>query len=648
MLFPRSKAWGQWIALLLTLGSTAVGLTGCVLALQAGKVQTSVFFWPAAGNSVVGADALSVFFLVPIFLMGLLGSIYGLGYWPQIEHRRNGRKVRLFWGLMVAGMALVTIAQHAMAFLLGWEVMAIAAYFLISAEDDKAQCRKAGLIYLIATHLGTLSLFAMFALWRCATGSFSLQPAEANELGVGTMNAIFLLSLIGFGVKAGIMPLHFWLPSAHANAPSHVSAILSGVVIKMGIYGLLRILMLLPNPPAIWGGTILVLGAVDGVLGVAFAIAQHDLKRLLAYHSIENIGIILMGLGLAMLGRSFEQPEWVVLGLAGCLLHVWNHGLFKSLLFLCAGSVIHAAKTREIDRLGGLAKKMPWTSAMFMIGAVAICGLPPLNGFISELFIYLGLFRGLTENGPWASATVLAAPALALIGALAVACFVKVFGIAFLGEARTKEAAHAHETPFSMRGPMIVLAACCVLIGLAPFLASPLLDSVIGTWMPEVKSLDLHLATFVPLKTIGIVSISLVASIAVLAILSAVCFKVTNRVGTWDCGYARPTPKMQYTASSFAQMIVSLFGFVLRPREHRPAVNSLFPAPSKMESHVDDAVFDRLLEPIGDRARRFVDWVRTFQRGMTQHYVLCILITVILMLGTLIPFGEYLERLFLR
>ena len=207
-------------------------------------------------------------------------------------------------------------------------------------------------------------------------------------------NALFFMALLGFGLKAGMMPLHFWLPSAHANAPSHVSAMLSGIVLKMGIYGLLRMLSLLPSPLPIWGGLILFLGVVSGLLGVVFAIGQHDLKRLLAYHSVENIGIILMGLGLAMLGRCAHRPEWVVLGLAGCLLHVWNHSLFKSLLFLCAGSVVHGAHTREIDRLGGLAKVMPWTAGLFVVGAVAICGLPPLNGFVSELLVYMGSLQG--------------------------------------------------------------------------------------------------------------------------------------------------------------------------------------------------------------------------------------------------------------
>src|SRR5581483_4284440 len=324
-------------------------------------------------------------------------------------------------------------AENSIVFLLGWEVMALAAFFMVTTEDHDPQVCAAGWLYLAATHCATLALFAVFALLRHLNGSFALKTPE-GAVAPEMATAILLLALVGFGVKAGVMPLHVWLPSAHAMAPSHVSALMSGVLIKMGIYGLMRVTSFFPHPPLWWGSLILILGAISGVLGVAFAIGQHDIKRLLAYHSIENIGIIVMGLGLAVFGRSLQHPEWVVLGLSGALLHVWNHSLFKALLFMSAGSVIHATHTREIDHLGGLARVMPRTALAFMIGAVAICGLPPLNGFVSELFIYLGLLRTALANldaRTWAAAA-LAVPALALIGALACACFVKVYAAVFL------------------------------------------------------------------------------------------------------------------------------------------------------------------------------------------------------------------------
>jgi hydrogenase-4 component B len=597
---------------------------------------------------MVGLDALSAFFLIPVFLMGGLGAIYGLGYWPQRRHPGNGRKLGLFWGLLVAGMALLVVSRHAMVFMLGWEVMALSAFFLVSTEDHRADCRRSGWIYLIATHVGTLTLFAMFSLWRWATGSFAIQPVVGQSLSLGVSNGLFFLALIGFGLKAGMMPLHFWLPGAHANAPSHVSAMLSGVMIKMGVYGLVRFLSLLPDPPGAWGGLILVLGAASGLLGVVFAIGQHDLKRLLAYHSVENIGIILMGLGLAMLGRSAGRPEWVVLGLAGCLLHVWNHGLFKSLLFLCAGSVVHGTHTRQIDHLGGLARTMPWTAAMFLIGAVAICGLPPLNGFVSELLVYLGLLRSGTTDGAGGSAAMIAVPVLAMIGALALACFVKVYGAVFLGHPRTHAAAHAHDSPLTMSGPMLVLAVGCATIGLAPVLVSSTLDSTIANWWSDTDAVPPNLRTVAPLGVVGVMAASLAASGVALTIGLGFCGLRARRVGTWDCGYAHPTRRMQYTASSFAQMIVGMSNWVLHPHRHRPRVEGLYPQPTRMHSHVDDPVLDRLLLPVGHGVERWFGWFRRFQQGLTQQYVLYILITVILMLSTLIPFDEYIARMFAR
>lgn len=645
---PKRAPWGQWLAAVAMCCSAILGLTGAWQASLETQTQETVLLWPAVGELPLGVDALSALFLVPIFLMGGLGAIYGLGYWPQPRHRRNARKLQLCWGVLVAGMTLLVISRHALAFLLGWEMMALAAFFLVSTEDGRAECRWAGWLYLIATHVGTLSLFALFALWRWATGSYALLPVAIGEASLSATNGLFILALIAFGLKAGMMPLHFWLPTAHAAAPSHVSAMLSGVVLKMGIYGLVRVLSLLPDPPAAWGGSILAAGAFSGILGVLFAIGQHDLKRLLAYHSVENIGIILMGLGLAMLGRSTGQPQWIALGLAGCLLHVWNHGLFKSLLFLCAGSVVHAAHTREIDRLGGLAKRMPWTAIMFLVGAVAICGLPPLNGFVSELFVYLGLLQTVTQGAGNGSASVLAAPVLATIGALAVACFVKVYGAVFLGSPRTSAAAHAAESPLSMRVPLAVLAFGCVAIGIAPRLVGPFLDAAIVAWAPEMRQSGLTLATLAPLDIVGLLSLALIGLIVLLTLVLVPRYRDASVSGTWDCGYAQPTNRMQYTASSFAQTIVGMFRWVLRPHVQRPELRGLFPKPVALHTHVADPVLDRVLVPAGRKLERGFGWFHRFQRGLTQHYVLYILITVILMLGTLIPIQDFLARLFAR
>ena len=320
---------------------------------------------------------------------------------------------------------------------------------------------------------------------------------------------------------------------------------MSGVNIKVAMYGFIRVVSLLPAPPAAWGAVVLALGVASGVLGVALAIGQHDLKRLLAYHSIENIGIIVIGLGLALTGRSLGRDDWVILGTGGCLLHVWNHALFKSLLFFCAGSVIHSVHTREIDHLGGLAKSMPWTSLCFVIGSVAICGLPPLNGFVSEFLVYVGLFRTLAVGAESTfGGLAFAAPALALIGALAVACFVKVYGTVFLGTPRSAHAHHAHEAPMSMLGPMGMLVACCFLIGLAPLITAPVLGKAISAWAPNLKEPGSRLVALAPLGSITTMGLLLVtaAALASAALWSRIVRAPSSSGATWGCGYLAPGP----------------------------------------------------------------------------------------------------------
>jgi hydrogenase-4 component B len=640
----RLSSLGERLAALLMVVGCGCGLAGVAAFFRDGAGPELGLPSPVLGASFrVALDALSALFLVPIFVVSLLGSVYGLGYWKQADHPENGRKLRLFYGLLTASMALLVSAHSAILFLFAWEVMALAGYFLVCTEDHDEETRAAGWLYLAASHFATLCLFGAFALLAYLNGgSFSLvAPASAPP---GIAAAVFLLAVLGFGTKAGVMPLHIWLPSAHAMAPSHVSALLSGVLIKVGIYGLVRICALLPAPPVWWGALLLSLGVVSGVLGVAFAVGQHDLKRLLAYHSIENIGIIVMGLGLAMLGRSLGRADWVVLGLAGALLHVWNHALFKALLFLSAGSVIHAARTREIDHLGGLARAMPYTSLAFLVGAAAICGLPPLNGFVSELLIYLGLFRTLAldpTQPSWGGASF-AAPALALIGALAVACFVKVFGAVFLGAPRSAQSggshprlAEPHEAGPLMLGPMAVLAAGCFFIGLAPPLVAPLLEQGVTAFTgAEFLANSATLADLAPLGWISLLAFALLGALALGAALLAWRLRrgAVGAAVTWDCGYAEPSPTMQYTSSSFAQTLVGLFAWALRPRTHAPRLTAPFPAPSAFHSEVDDPVLQEAVLPASRWTARLSHWLRIFQRGSIQTYILYIFLTLVLLL----------------
>lgn len=642
----RSEA-GQAIATCVLGAGTLVGAGAALAALARGSVETAAIAGPLPGLALhLRLDPLAAFFLVPVHVLGAAGALYGSRTWRQADQPGNGRKLRLCFGLLVAALAAVPLAADAVAFLFAWEIMALSAFLLVTTEDELPEVRAAGWVYLVSAHAGTLALVAAFGLLFAATGSLELRPLAAGASGSGTASAIFALAFLGFGLKAGIAPMHFWLPAAHASAPSHVSALLSGVVLKMGIYGLLRILTLLPQPPAGVGLLLLAVGAGSALYGVLFALGQHDLKRLLAYHSVENVGIIVMGMGLALVGASAGQPAWAALGLAGCLLHVWNHALFKGLLFLAAGSVVHAAGTREIDRLGGLAKPMGQTAALFALGAAAICGLPPLNGFVSELLIYVGLFRTAADGvaGSWAVAA-LAAPLLALAGALAIACFVKAFGAVFLGPSRSEAAARAHEAPASMRAAMALLAAGCVAIGVLPALFVPLLDPVVSSWLrlePPPPPLA-ELLPFAPLMAVNALVGAAVLAGALLPGLRSRRRAPANAV-TWDCGYARPAPTMAYTASSFAGILVGLYAWLLRPRAQSAVCAEPFAPQRSFHSSVPEQVLEGAVLPLWGGLRRLLVPVRAFQHGRIQQYLAYVLLTLCLLLGALFPFGELAAR----
>lgn len=616
-LFLRKRG-GEVAAVLLGLGAlSGVAAAGRVLL---GRAPSQVLLpaSPLGSPGLLVLDPVAAWFLVPTLLLSAFGAIYAIRYWG--DGHPGARGLRLAYGSLAAAMALLATAAHALVFLLAWEGMAVLAFLLVLTEDRDPETRRAGWTFLVTTHLGTLALFAAFALLPAAR--FAPLPAGFAASGRGT--AFFLLCLLAFGVKAGVMPFHFWLPPAHAAAPSHVSALMSGVMIKMGILGLVRVIAWTPDPPLWWGALLAGLGVVSGVLGVAFALGQHDLKRLLAYHSIENIGIILMGLGLGLLGRSLGHPVLALLGFGAALFHVWNHAAFKGLLFLAAGSAIHAAGTRALDRLGGLARRMPWTSAAFLMGAWAICGLPPLNGFVSEWLLYLGSFRALgLSRWPWSVALL---SALALIGALALACFAKAFGMVFLGEPRSDAAASVHEAPRSMRGPMGLLVLACAALGLAPGLVASILDRTVATLGVSAAPL----ATLARFSTLSFLGLGLL--LLALLLLLWLRPKRTVEVSTWDCGYAEPTARMQYTASSFAAAPVAGFRWALLPVEHRPRLRGLFPAPTRYECHVADPVLDRAAAPSLRLTARGLALLRVVQGGQLPVYLLYVLLTLMFLL----------------
>lgn len=625
--------------------ATSIGtggtLTGCIVGvipamecLFQGTKESLRYAWSIPyGSFFVELDGLSAFFLLPIFLLSALAAIYGGQYLMKYKDTKQLGLSWFFFNLLVASMAMVCLARNTVLFLIAWEIMAVSSFFLVAFENEKAEVRKAAWIYMVATYLGTACLLPMFLILGTYAGTLDFDKF-AHSLPPHMTSLCFILALIGFGTKAGIIPFHVWLPEAHPAAPSHVSALMSGIMIKTGIYGIIRMLTFFGMPPLWWGWLVLAIGILSGVLGVLFALAQHDLKGLLAYHSVENIGIIMMGLGVGLIGWSAGVPSVAVLGMAGGLFHVVNHAMFKGLLFLGAGSVFLGTHTREIDQLGGLIKRMPYTGFSFLIGAVAISGLPPLNGFLSEFLIYLGSFRGAISLGASYAVPLIGAVAgLALIGGLAAACFTKAFGIVFLGEPRSEAAANAHESKACMAVPMMLLAAGCIVVGLLGMFIVPGMSGAVSTILGIDAGSELKIASgYLASITLGsTVLLLLIAGCAWLRHLLLSGRKAGNAV-TWDCGYAAPTPRMQYTASSFAQPITNLFNMFLRTKKHLQLPAGYFPGPAAFETHTPDVCFEKFYKPVFAGIQKICSRFLVLQQGSIHLYVLYIVVTLLVLL----------------
>ncbi len=613
--------------------ATGLGLLGSLLALGAaihlllGGAASGLTFRVWGLPARLELDALSAAFLLPLHLVGGLGLIYGQRYWPVQTPWGSGRSLRFFYGLLVAAMTLLFIARHGLVFLVAWELMAVSAFFLVGTEHEKPEVRRASWVYLACTHTGTLLLTAMVILMAQRMGGLSwiALPTSTSPMFEG---GILFLALVGFGFKAGVLPLHFWLPSAHASAPSHVSAILSAVMLKAGIYGLLRVSSLLPDIPRGVGGTFLALGALTAVYGVGNALAQRDYKRLLAYSSIENLGIILMGVGLGWTGRATHDPWLMALGFGGALFHVWNHSLFKSLLFYGAGAILHATGTRDMEALGGLARRMPRTALVIFPGVLAVAALPPFNAFLSEWFLYRGLFLSLGRGYPWSAALGLVG--LALAGGLAAVAFARFFGTLFLGSARSAVVEHAHDPAASMLLPMAILAGLCLAVGLGSFLLLPLLDRVVAVVVPGAPALlarglhaDLQLLAGVELGLLVLVGVG----IAWLRRPEGLVPDVAQLdLPTWGCGYAAPVVRAQYTGSSFADAWSPVQPGL---RARMPRLRSLFPGGASFRQAFREPFGEVFLAPrvarLAERLLRF----RRLQPGHLSVYLLYVLLTLL-------------------
>jgi hydrogenase-4 component B len=575
-------------------------------------------------------DGLSAFFLVPIYAICLLAALYSFHYLDKPEKTLRTAVNTLFFSLLIVSMALVVTADNILTFMLAWEIMSLSSFFLVIYDHQSAENRRAGFLYFVFSHVGAMFILAGFGLIYGQTGSLAFAAAT---LTAPVKTAVFVLCFIGFGSKAGIFPFHVWLPHAHPAAPSHISAVMSGVMIKTGIYGILRIYSLLDLHTLLLGEIVLVTGMISGILGVVYALGQNDLKRLLAYCSVENIGIILIGLGIGMIGVSVGQPVMAVLGFSGGLLHVLNHSIFKSLLFMGAGIVIQKTGTRSISALGGLMKNMRITGITFLIGSVAICGLPPFNGFVSEFFIFLGSFRGVALNQTAFVMSVLAIISLAVIGGLALATFSKVMGVIFQGEPRTEAATAVDERGGTMLTPLVILAAACVIIGVFPRFF--ILMTLKGVGALELGYGRIPLEPFLQITSNISLAAALFLAILVLIVgLRTLLYsgKTISRSGTWGCGFTQPTVKMQYTGSSYAASILEFFRPVAPLDEDHPAIQGRFPQKTHYHSHINDIAELHMGSVVVRPILWLFDRLRWIQHGDIHLYIGYILLAIVVLL----------------
>ncbi|MDD5303303.1 MAG: proton-conducting transporter membrane subunit [Elusimicrobia bacterium] len=612
------------------------GLMPALFVLAGGELSPVRIPWAVPmGELFLAIDPLSAFFLLPIFVVGLAAGVYGEGYLEASHGHLPTTAVRFFYLLLTASMALVVCAHNAMLFLAAWEVMALAAFFLVCAEDRKPEVRRAGLIYIVCTHTAILCLFVLFAVMGARAGSMDFSAMKAAMPGPGpALTGLFALALVGFGLKIGFMPLHFWLPEAHPVAPSHASAVLSAVVLKMGVYGLLRFISFCPAVPKSWGVVLLALGAASALLGVLFALSQRDLKRLLAYSSIENVGIILMGIGLGCLGLAHGRPVLAAAGFAAALLHVLNHSLFKSLLFLGAGAFYQALGTREIEGAGGLLRRMPWTSLFAWAAAASACGLPPFCGFIGEWLLYRGFIRGGLAGE--ARAVVFGAAALALIGGLAAACFTMAYGAVTLGEPRGPAARDAKDPGSLMLWPMGLLGAACLALGIlpGPAVRAAARGAAAISGLAPAEAAGAIDGILAPLPLIGALGACVIglAGLFWLARRALLRDRSVATGPTWGCGFSRPSPAMQYTGSSYAQPLVLVFSGLLMPEVSAHPPSGYWPASAGFISRTPDPVLDRTLSPVLSVVERALAVARRVQHGHLQYYLLHVLIFLILVL----------------
>ncbi len=578
-------------------------------------------------------DSLSAFFIIIILIIGFLALIYSKGYLkPYIEKGKSIVSHYIFFTGLIFSMLGVVTCQNALAFLIIWEIMSLSSFFLVIFENEKKEVLNAGVKYLIFMHISVLFLIIPFIMLSIKTGSYDFSTfTHVLKDNTAFYNTIFMLFFVGFGIKAGFVPFHNWLPGAHPVAPSHISAIMSGVMIKTGIYGILRILSLAGCVTKFIAYFILIISIISALYGILYAVSQSDIKKMLAYSSIENIGIIGIGLGTGMLGSVHNQPVVALLGFTGAIFHILNHSIFKNLLFFGAGAVYLKTHTKNMELMGGLIKKMPKTGALFLIGSLAICALPPFNGFIGEFLIYFGILKGLSINSFFNFlALIFALSGLAFVGTIALLCFTKAFSITFLGHSRSEQAEHVNnDVSKVMIIPMGILACFALLIGLFPEIMFEILIMPVETLM-DLSSITNVEEILTILQIISMTAFMVISIVILLMYLRIFLNKKTQNAPTWGCGYDRELKRAQYTGSSYSSPFLSMLKPLFKKVYDVERPKKLFPKSAHFNLKIEDIEEAYIINPLLKFDEWFLSRFEKLQNGNLQDYLKYGLIFLIL------------------
>ncbi|MBQ8848405.1 MAG: hypothetical protein IJ003_05620 [Candidatus Gastranaerophilales bacterium] len=604
-----------------------------------GEKTNVIDFGGIVGNVSFVVDNLSAFFMLFISIMSTLAILYSNGY--LASYIKKGKDVSahcVFLPLLVAAMLGVVVIQNAFFFLIVWEIMSLASFFLVLFEHEKKEVLSAGIKYLVFMHVSVIFIIIAFALLAILSGSLDfIEFKQAIFLNQDMADIIFILAFIGFGIKAGFILFHNWLPDAHPAAPSHVSAIMSGVMIKTGIYGILRILDIIEVPSINVGYFVLIISIITALYGVLYAIGQSDIKRLLAYSTIENVGIIGIGISIGMLGLAYGCYPVAILGFAGGILHILNHSIFKELLFMAAGSIYIKTHTRELEKLGGLIKKMPKTAILFLIASIAICALPPFNGFISEFFIYFAMLKGLTFNNlSMFIFFILALSSLALVGTMAILCFTKAFSVAFLGEARDECSKNVDkDVSKNMIMPMGVLACFIALIGLFPKHVLNFIMLPVSNFVDEIEISNITNVV----QNISYIFFTMLICIVILFAFKIFLKNKYQKHTTWGCGYNKINPHMQYSASSYVSPFISMLKPLFKRVVDIKKPKTIFPKDAHFELHIEDVEEEYFLKSILKSTEKFFARFEKMQNGNIQQYITYGLIFLVLALVGVVLIG---------